>query len=77
MAMGLPMRRLERLAVQRLYRQGRDRDRLSLTMISAERHLRQVGAKHAQKDRSQAVSFGRFTDRSRTWSWWRRAMTSI
>jgi hypothetical protein len=48
-----------------------------LTMISAERQLRQVAAKHAQKNRSDALSFGRFTDRSRTWSSWRRAMTSI
>jgi hypothetical protein len=24
-----------------------------------------------QKNRSEAVNFGRFTDRSRTWSWWR------
>src|SRR5215471_8571498 len=33
------------------------------TMIRAERQLRQVAAKHAHKNRSDAVSFGRFTDR--------------
>jgi hypothetical protein len=32
--MGLPMRRLERLAGQRLYRQGRDRDRLAPERLS-------------------------------------------
>src|SRR5215471_16832130 len=47
------------------------------TMIMADRRLRQMAAKYAHKNRSEAVSLGRFTDRSRTWSWCRRAMTSI
>jgi len=33
------------------------------TMICAERQLRQVAAKYAQKNRSEAFSLGRFTDR--------------
>jgi hypothetical protein len=40
-----------------------------LTMIRAERQLRQVAAKQAQKNRSEAVSFGRLTERWSTWSW--------
>lgn len=37
-----------------------------LTMISAERQFRQVDARHAQRNQSEAVSFGRFTERCRT-----------
>jgi len=48
-----------------------------LTRIKAERQSRQVAAKHAQKNRSEAVSFGRLTERWRTLSWCRRASTSI
>jgi hypothetical protein len=39
-----------------------------LTMIRAERPSRQVAARHAQKNRSEAISFGRLTERSRTLS---------
>jgi hypothetical protein len=48
-----------------------------LTMIKAERQLRQGAGKHAQKNRSEALSLGRLTERSRTLSWCRRASTSI
>jgi hypothetical protein len=40
-----------------------------LTMIRAERQFRQVAAKHAQKNRSEAASFGRLTERWSTLSW--------
>jgi hypothetical protein len=40
----------------------------ALTMIKAERQSRQVAAKHALKNRSDAVSFGRLQERRRTMS---------
>jgi hypothetical protein len=40
-----------------------------LTMIKAEHQFRQVAARHAQNNRSEALSFGRLTERSRTLSW--------
>src|SRR5215471_18188306 len=52
-------------AVRRVGTSPMDSARSSIFILRA--------AKHAHKNRSEAVSFGRFTDRSRTWSWWRRA----
>ena len=48
-----------------------------LTMTGAERQSRQTWASQAQKKRSVAVNFGRFTERCITVSRCRRARTSI
>jgi hypothetical protein len=37
-----------------------------LTMISGDRQSGQVDDSHAHRNRSEEVSFGRFTDRCRT-----------
>jgi len=47
-----------------------------LTMTSDERHSAQVWDSHAQRSRSVGFSFGRFTDRCSTLSWWRKARIS-
>ena len=46
------------------------------TRISADRQSRQVDDSRAHRNRSEAVSFGRLTDRCRTPSWWRSARIS-
>ena len=45
-------------------------------MTSDERHSAQVWDSHAQRSRSVGFSFGRFTDRCSTLSWWRKARIS-
>ena len=47
------------------------------TMTRADRQPVQNGDNRAQRNRSAAVSFGRFTERCKTLSCWRRASTSI
>jgi hypothetical protein len=46
------------------------------TMTSAVRQSLHSSDSHAQKRRSTAVSLGRFTERCKTPSWWRRARIS-
>jgi hypothetical protein len=47
-----------------------------LTMRRAERHSAQAPQNQAHKSRSNRFSFGFFTERCSTPSWWRRAMIS-
>ena len=47
-----------------------------LTMHRAERHSFQAPQNQAQRNRSNRLNFGLFTERCSTPSWWRRAMIS-
>src|SRR5260370_20291794 len=47
-----------------------------LTMRRAERHSAQAAQSQAHKHRSNRFSFGFFTERCSTPSWWRRARIS-